>query len=96
MDKNKKKKTNPIVKICLTAFTFYIVICLVDSQIDISKKRDELESINEKIAIQKVDNKKLERIINSEEDDEYIEKLARDKLGFAYPDEKIYIDISGN
>ena len=93
---DKKKKTNPIVKICLTAFTFYIVICLVDSQIDISKKRDELESINEKIAIQKVDNKKLERIINSEEDDEYIEKLARDKLGFAYPDEKIYIDISGN
>ncbi len=96
MGKNRKQKTNPIVKLCLMVFTFYIVVCLVNSQIDISKKRDELESIAEKISIQEVENKKLERIINSDKDDEYIEKLAREKLNFAYPDEKIYIDISGN
>ena len=96
MGKNKKQKKNRILKFCFTVFTLYFVISLINSQIDISKKREELENVNEKIAIQKVENKKLERIINSDEYEEYIEKLAREKLGFAYPDEKIYIDISGN
>lgn len=96
MVRSKKKKSNPIFKLCLLFSAFYIVVCLVNSQLDITKKKAELESIQEKIVNQGVENKNLERIINSDEDDEYIEKLAREKLGFAYPDERIYIDISGN
>ena len=28
-------------------------------------------------------------------DDEYIQKLAREKLGLVYPDERVYIDMGG-
>ena len=96
MGRGKRKKTNPIFKLCVLFSAFYVVVCLVNSQVDINNKKAELENIQEKIVSQGVENKNLERIINSDEDDEYIEKLAREKLGFAYPDERIYIDISGN
>ena len=29
-------------------------------------------------------------------DKDYIERIARERLGYAYPDEKVYIDSSKN
>lgn len=96
MPRKKRTKKSLSAKICIAVFTLYLVVCLVNLQVSISEKRAEYEQIEFKISQQYSENKNLERILNSDNDDEYIEKIAREKLGFAYPDEKIYIDISGN
>ena len=38
----------------------------------------------------------LEVLLNSDSDDLLIEKAARERLGYAYSDEQVFIDISGN
>jgi cell division protein FtsB len=41
-------------------------------------------------------NKDLMRSIEAGLDEETVERLARERLDYAYPDEIIYIDISGS
>ena len=38
----------------------------------------------------------LERILSLGDDQQYIESIARDQLGYAYSDERFYVDDSGN
>ena len=45
---------------------------------------------------QRAYNEEIEEILSREDDSEYIERVAREKLGYAYPDERVYIDISGS
>ena len=40
-------------------------------------------------------NTELERLISSGGEDEYMERIARDRLGYAAPGERIFIDMSG-
>lgn len=96
MGKGKKTKRSLIFRICILVFTIYIAGCLINLQIDITKKKEELSLVEQQIKQQHVENNNLERLLESDDDSDYIEKLAREKLGFAYPDEKVYIDISGN
>ncbi|MEG1043320.1 MAG: septum formation initiator family protein [Oscillospiraceae bacterium] len=96
LHKGKKIKKSFVFRVCVLVFSCYICGCLINLQIDITNKKNELLLVREQIQQQHISNNNLERLLNSDEDDEYIEKLAREKLGFAYPDEKVYIDISGN
>lgn len=41
-------------------------------------------------------NKELERILSDGTEEEYIERIAREQLGFAYPEEQVLVDISGS
>ena len=42
------------------------------------------------------ENKEVERLLAMSADKDYIERIARERLGYAYPDEKVYIDSSKN
>ena len=52
-----------------------------------------LEQQNEE---QRIANKELERILSDGTEEEYIERIAREQLGFAYPEEQVLVDISGS
>lgn len=52
--------------------------------------------LEQQYEIQRLENKELERQIAAGIDEEYITRVARDKLDYVYPDEKVFIDISGN
>ena len=40
-------------------------------------------------------NDELERVLESGSDTEIIERVARDKLGYAKPNERVFIDVTG-
>ena len=40
------------------------------------------------------DNEEYKNIVMKESDDEYIKRIARDKLGFVSPNDRVFIDIS--
>lgn len=96
MAKPKKRKKNLLARLCVLAFTVYVAFVLVDLQVEISQRRQELVDIQAKIEDQRIDNKELERILAMGTDEEYIEQIAREKLGFAYPDETVLVDASGS
>lgn len=76
------------------ALAGYFAITLIQLQIEISEKKDTLAQVqaqyNEKIA----ENKELEKVLEGGNEDEYIERIARDSLGYVKPGEKVYYDIS--
>ncbi len=76
------------------ALAGYFAITLIQLQIEISEKKETLAQVqaqyNEKIA----ENEELEKVIEGGNEDEYIERIARDSLGYVKPGEKVYYDIS--
>lgn len=80
--------------ICILSLS--VVISLIQLQIDISARKQELTEINKKISEQEEENKELQRLLTLGDDKTYIERFARERLGFAYPDERIYIDMAGS
>ena len=80
---------------------FFILLLLsmlaayVSNQVTISSKQAELDALNEQISQQQSENEELERILSGDPD-EIVEWIARDSYGYAAPNERIIVDISGN
>ena len=61
----------------------------------ISSKRQELEAVQAQLESQQQQNDELSRVLESGTDLEIIERVARDKLGYAKPNERVFVDVTG-
>lgn len=95
MTKRKIKKVK-ILKFALAVFFVYVVVSFVILQVDISNRRNELAIAEVELKEQQYLSKEIKSILDSGENSEYITRIAREKLGFVFPDERVFIDISGN
>lgn len=100
--KNKRitiniKRTDFIIYSITIVLVAYAVVSLISQNININKKTAELEEINNQIIIEEVKNEEINDILNSNKNENaaYIEKTAREDLDYAYKDERIFINISG-
>lgn len=73
----------------------YLVAGLVFNQVDIAAKHKELQDLENQLEQQRQQNDELERVLESGSDQEIIERVARDKLGYAKPNERVFIDVTG-
>ena len=85
-----------IVAVALLVFTIYVVISLILIGNDIKAKRQDTVELQAQIVDKETINKELQDLIDNGADAEYIIKIAKEKLGLVYPDERVYVDISGN
>ena len=93
---NKKKSpVKMIVRLCFILFAIYVVYNLVLLQIQINEKNEELKILENEIYSQNLVNQQLEENVNAELTDEEIAEIAREKLGYSLPGERIFIDITG-
>lgn len=80
------------------AFTVALVgvmsCVLINVQMDISKQKKVLADVSAQYEQQLKANEELERKINAENEAQYMERIAREKLGMVMPGEKTYYDIS--
>ena len=80
-------------KVCVC---IYLCVSLVFAQIDIVSKRQQLENLTQQVAAQEAANTELQRTLDSGDEAAYMERIARDKLGYVLPGEHIYVDMSGD
>lgn len=81
-----------IAVICAVA---YLSVSLISAQFDLMTKKQQLailEAQQQKIQLEAQD---IERMLEFEDEEEYIERIARQRLGYANPNEKIFKDIQG-
>lgn len=94
---NRKKAFRPLaVRIGLVCVCIYLCVSLVFAQIDIVSKRQQLENLTQQVAAQEAANTELQRTLDSGDEAAYMERIARDKLGYVLPGEHIYVDMSGD
>lgn len=90
-----KKRKSIILRILFLAFTIYIIISLTSLQVQLIGLKSEL---NSKTAYYNEVNLEIQEalhLLESGNETELIEKTARERLGYYYPDEEVHIDISG-
>ncbi|MBP3242540.1 MAG: hypothetical protein J6L99_01645 [Ruminococcus sp.] len=96
--KHKKEKnglfSSPLVALVAFATIIGCSAMLIYVEKDCSKKRQELSTINARIDELKETNEKLQRDLDSEDISDYMESVAMEERGYAYPDEIRFYDAS--
>lgn len=72
----------------------YMGYVFYNQQIKINELHTEISSCERKIQEQNLETEKLTTAIASMSDDEYIEEVARERLGLVMPTEIIFMDSS--
>ena len=78
----------------LAAFCIYLLINVISIRVRLYKQRQQLNLILEQIETAQKENDELRHMLSGSED-EYIERIAREKLGYAAVDERVFEDITG-
>lgn len=94
--KGTKKRRSIFLRLILIGFLCYGLISFFMLQMDLAQKDQELREINKKIQTQQQTNEELKTMLGEEHYSEYIARIAREKLGYVYPDERIFVDVSGS
>lgn len=90
-----KKRVNPISVLTVISLMAYSTFTIVKQEIAIRKYEKEKQSYMEQIALAKEKNEQYKKYSEYVNTDEYIEKIAREKLRMLLPEEKIYIEYNG-
>ena len=89
----KKKKTySTILTVAFAALVCYFVIALISLQSDIKEQKEQIADINAQADAQSAYNRELNNLLNDSNLDSYVERIAREELGYVFPDERVYYD----
>lgn len=93
----KKPKKSVLLRIAIFAFAVYAFTALIQEQATLSEKKQELASVKQQIQIQEIENDDLKSALGSGQSgqSEYIEKAAREGLGYSKPGERVFVNIAG-
>jgi len=84
-----KKRIVPLT-ILLLLVAVYFSISIISNIVKINEKEKQLEEDRKALMAQEEKVREQEDLLDSEVDEEYIKKIAKDVLGLVEPDEKIY------
>ena len=95
----KKRRKNAVVTMAFRLFFVLLLLSMlaayISNQVTISSKRAELETLNEQVAQQQTENQELQRVLSGDAD-QITEWVARDSYNYAAPNERIFVDVTGN
>ncbi|WP_416201024.1 MAG: Septum formation initiator [Thermocaproicibacter melissae] len=92
--KGQKPRKSILLRVAIVAFAIYAIMLLVQQQAEINAKKQELASVEQQIKIQEIKNDDLRNALGSGQSD-YIEKAARESLGYSKPGERVFVNIAG-
>ena len=88
----KKLKFNRII--IIIGIIIYVLYAFISRQQVLSSYKKEEQYYLDLISKEQQRNSELVEVRDNINSTEYIEQIARDKLGMYLPNEKVYIDIS--
>lgn len=94
MKKEKRNSRSFFLTLAVIAVMGYFVISLISLQIEIRDKSQEVEDAKAQYEEIQLENEELESFLEDGDESAYIERIARDILGYVLPGERVYYDIS--
>lgn len=88
-EKKKAKIFRPLVFIIILLFCVFAAADIISQQNEIEQLRQETEMLGTKIEQSKQENDEYEAMLGADED-EFIERVAVEELGYSYPNERRY------
>ena len=71
----------------------YLSINLISAQFELMTKKQEYDSLLQQEQRLLLEVQDTRRLLEDDDDNAYIERMARERLGYANPNEKVFIDI---
>ena len=98
MSYTKTKTENRSILLCILiiAFCVYMFFSLGGLYKELCESRETLAGVNAQIDKTEDRIEESKNLLENGTEQELIEKAARDRLGFVYPNEQVFVDISGN
>ncbi|MBE5040254.1 FtsB family cell division protein [Ructibacterium gallinarum] len=75
-------------------FAVYFVYIMIWQQVTISRKNKEINALEEKISAANQQTEELQQQLDHLNDPEYLEQIAREKLGLVRPNERVFVDAN--
>ena len=91
----KKRKVNWLKVYIILFLTVYASYILIKQEIEINKYDNEKLYYMEQIDLANKKHEEYKHYSEYVKSEEYIEKIAREKLGMLLPEERVYIEYSG-
>ncbi|MGE5652809.1 MAG: FtsB family cell division protein [Bacillota bacterium] len=89
--RRKRARGNRLLIVFLVLFLCYVAITAGQQEIRLRHLRAELQAVSSQREQQMAEKERLEQELAEVKRDEYIERTARDKLGFLKPGDFIYL-----
>ena len=95
--KKKKKGRYILLYLAIIGFAFYAVITIINQNVQIADKKAELQELQQQINVVEIQTQYLEKVqgYEGEELSEYMEKIAKEELGYVSDGERIFINVAG-
>ena len=90
----KKNRVSGLAKTATAVFAVYAAFTLVSLQLQIAEKKEEQALLQAQIEEQELRNAEIKALLESENSDDYVARIAREKLGYISPGERVFVDIS--
>ena len=91
----KRRLKSIILRLTLLAFSIYTIISMSQMEMELVEARRQLTDIENQKTEQELKNQELLQLLENGSEKDFIERAARDRLGYVYADEKVYTDMSG-
>ena len=92
----KRSFVSGFFKLAVLCVCVWVAFSLVLKQIELSDKKELLKKLEMQKQELMISNAEKKELIEKSDQNEFVERIAREYFDFAYPDEQIYIDISGS
>lgn len=96
MKKKNRKNKSILLRLAVLGVFAYMIFTLAGLWSTLNESRTRLSEYEEQYAESQNDIDKLKAMLEEGSEYKIIEKAARERLGYVYPDEQVFIDISGN
>ena len=96
MGTNKSRRSNLIIRIAFIMIFVFLFISVINLQVQIRDLRIERDKRVAEVRSLQDSIDELELRLSTPIDDKYIERIARDKLGYRNPGEIIYYNDIAN
>ena len=92
----EKAKTNTIIRWAIVAILFLSAIVTAINIMQYNQKMQEAEQLEKEKEVLEEQVEQMRYRLDSPLDDDYVARVAREKLGLCYPDEIIFYGDVGN
>lgn len=92
----KKRNRSILLRLLVLGVCGYMLVTLAGLWSTLNNSRAELNNLKQEYEAKKNDIDQLSALMEDGSEEQIIEKAARERLGYVFADEKVFVDISGS
>lgn len=96
MAKTVKRQRSIIVRVLVLCVAGYMLFTLIGLFRELGESQKRLTELKSELKSEELQIEGLKSLLDEGSHADIIEKAARERLGYVYSNEEVYVDISGN